>query len=68
MDGHPGTMYIIGSFPHAVFVVDDRVYVVAGWRSDDDGAVAAFGGSIRLVDAFVSTMHLAEAGAATPSP
>jgi hypothetical protein len=68
MDGHLGTLYAIGGFPHAVFLVDDRIYVVACWRSNDDGAVAAFGGSRRLVEAFVSTMRLTGGVDATPSP
>jgi hypothetical protein len=67
MDGHPGALYSVGGAPHAIFVVDDRIYVVACWRSDDDPTVARYGGSTPLVEAFVSTMRL-PAGGASPSP
>ena len=67
MDGHPGSLYYISGWPHAAFLVDDRIYVVACWRSDDDAAVAMYGGSRSLVEAFVSTMRLTPGGPA-PSP
>jgi hypothetical protein len=67
MDGHPGALYSIGDAPHAIFLVDDRIYVVACWRSDGDPTALRYGGSRSLVEAFVSTMRLTSGGA-SPSP
>ena len=60
MDGHPGTIVgvDVDEIPHAIFLVDRRIYVIACWRSDADPAVLRYSGSFRLVEAFLSTMHL----------
>jgi hypothetical protein len=72
MDGNAGTLVQFDDIPHALFLVDGRVYVIACWRPDDDPSVEKFSGSFRLVQAFLSTMHLLPGGPAssppTPSP
>jgi hypothetical protein len=72
MDGHAGTLVPFDEVPHALFLVDGRIYVIACWRADADPSVLKYGGSFRLVETFLSTMHLLPGGpassAATPSP
>jgi len=72
LDGRPGVLFTVGGYPHATVLVDDRIYVVACWRANDDGAVAEYGGSRRLVEAFISTMELLPGRsvpfASSPSP
>ena len=66
MDGHPGSLVIIGS-PQAFFLVDDRIYAVACWRADDDPSVVKYSGSRRLVETYLSTMRLLPGGPASSS-
>ena len=70
MDGHAGlTIAGPGQDSEAFALVNDRVYVVKAWRSDDDPSVATFGGGRRLIEAFVSTIRLRPGGPApTASP
>ena len=66
MDGHPGSLVIIDS-PQAFFLVDDRIYAVACYRTDDDPSVAKYSGARRLVEAYLSTMRLLPGGPAPAS-
>ena len=72
MDGHPGSLVTFDDVPHAIFLVDGRIYAIACWLADDDPTVLKYSGSKRLVEAFVSTMDLLPGGpapsATTPSP
>jgi hypothetical protein len=72
MDGHPGSLVTFDDVPHALFLVDGRIYAIACWRADDDPTVLKYSGSKRLVEAFVSTMDLLPGGpassAASPGP
>ena len=72
MDGHPGSLVTFDDVPHALFLVDGRIYVIACWRPDNDPSVLKYSGSKRLVEAFLSTMHLLPGGpapsTATPRP
>jgi hypothetical protein len=58
MDGHPGSLVVFANDVQAFVLVDDRMYVVAEWRPDNDGTLARYGGGRRLVEAFLSTMTL----------
>ncbi len=72
MDGHAASLVTFDDVPHALFVVDGRIYAIACWRPDDDPAVSKYSGSRRLVEAFLSTMRLLPRDPApsslTPSP
>src|SRR4029077_2516808 len=50
MDGHAGSLMTFDDDPHAVFLVDGRIYVIACWRPDDDPSVSMYGGSRRLAE------------------
>jgi hypothetical protein len=67
MDGHPGVL-INTMDTEAFTLVANRMYVVAVWESFDDPRTAPYGGADRLVEGFLSTMHLLPGGPATPSP
>jgi len=54
--------------PKAFILVGKRMYIVARWRSEDEPSVAPYGGASRLLQGFVSTMHLLPSGPATPAP
>jgi hypothetical protein len=68
MDGHAGSLVSFVDDTQAFFLVQGRIYVVAIWRS------AGFipGGVPRLLEAYLSTMHLLPGGptptATTPRP
>ena len=72
MDGHVGSLVPFDEVPHALFLVDGRIYAIACWRPDTDPTVLKYSGSFRLVEAFLSTMDLLPGGpapsAATPQP
>jgi hypothetical protein len=73
MDGHPGFRPAFDQDTQAFFLVDDRAYGVAIWRTDDDPSTAKYGGGIRLLEALLSTMQLLPGGpasepTATPTP
>jgi hypothetical protein len=72
MDGHAATLvWFDDELPHAIVLVDGRVYVIACWRPETDASVVRYSGSSRLVEAFVSTMKLLPGGparSAAPSP
>jgi hypothetical protein len=65
MDGHAGSLVSFVDDTQAFFLVQDRIYVVAIWRSAD----YIPGGVPRLLEAYLSTMHLLPGGpAASASP
>ena len=68
MDGHPGSLVSFAQDTHAFILVKNRMYVVAIWRPAD----WIPGGVPRLLEAYLSTMHLLPGGpvpsAATPRP
>jgi hypothetical protein len=71
VDGHAGLLVPFTEDVYAFILVNDRMYVVAIWRSDSDPSVSIYGGSTRLLEAYVSTMHLLAGGpapSATPRP
>ena len=55
-------------FQATPLLVDGRMYVVACWRPNDDPSVAKYSGAIKLVQAYVSTMHLLPDGPASAAP
>lgn len=58
-DCHPGLLVPFEEDVLAFFTgggVDDNMIVVAVWRGESDPAVAPYGGSQRLLEAFLSTM------------
>ena len=64
MDGHAGSLVSFREDTQAFFLVQDRIYVVAIWRPAD----YIPGGVPRLLEAYLSTMHLLPGGPAAPSP
>lgn len=67
MDGHAGSLVSFRDDTQAFFLVQDRIYAVAIWRRTD----YIPGGVPRLLEAYLSTMHLlpgGPAGSASPGP
>lgn len=68
MDGHAGSLVRFTLDTQAFFLVNNRIYVVAIWQPED----FLPGGVSRLLEAYLSTMHLLPGGphpsAATPRP
>ena len=68
MDGHPGSLVSFAQDTQAFILVGNRMYVVAIWQP----ANWIPGGVPRLLEAYLSTMHLLPGGAvpsaATPRP
>lgn len=57
LDGHAGRL-VRASDPLAYFGIGDRLYMAAVWQPDDHPSVARYGGGMRLLEAFLSTMQL----------
>jgi hypothetical protein len=68
MDGHAGVIVAFTDDVQAFFLVDGRMYVVACWRPNTDPSVVKYSGAIKLVQAYVSTMHLLPDGPASAAP
>ena len=68
VDGHVGTLVRFAEDTQAFILVGSRMYIVACWRPEDEPSVAAYGGATRLLQGFVSTMHLLPGGPATSAP
>ena len=68
MDGHAGSLVRFTQDTQAFFLVNGRIYVVAIWQAED----WIPGGVSRLLEAYLSTMHLLPGGpgpsGASPSP
>jgi len=60
MDGHAGSLVSFVDDTQAFFLVQNRIYVVAIWRPAD----YIQGGVPRLLEAYLSTMHLLPGGPA----
>jgi hypothetical protein len=58
MDGHPGSLVKFVEDTQAFILVGDRMYVVAVWEPDSDPRTASYGGAVRLLEGYLSTMHL----------
>ena len=67
-DGRPGALVAFEANTQAFFLDEDRAYVVAVWRSEDDPSVAQYGGARRLLEGVVSTMSLLSEGPASEDP
>jgi hypothetical protein len=68
VDGHAGVIVAFTDDVQAFFLVDGRMYVVACWRPNTDPSVAKYSGAIKLVQTYVSTMHLLPGGPASAAP
>jgi hypothetical protein len=68
MDGHAGRLVLFAADTQAFIQVGNRMYVVACWRPESDPTVAQFGGARRLIEGYLSTMHLVPGGPASPAP
>lgn len=64
MDGHAGSLVRFTQDTQAFFLVKNRIYVVAIWQSED----FIPGGVSRLLEAYLSTMHLLPGGPAASGP
>jgi hypothetical protein len=65
IDGHAGMIVRFGQDTQAFVLVGSRMYIVACWRPEGDPSVTPFGGATRLLEGFVSTMHLLPGGPAS---
>ena len=63
MDGHTGSLVSFRDDTQSFFLVQNRMYVVAIWQSAD----YIPGGVPRLLEAYLSTMHLLPGGPVVPS-
>jgi hypothetical protein len=64
-DCHPGLLVPFTDDVQAFFtggIYGDTMVVVAVWWGESQPAVAPYGGARRLLEAFLSTMHVCEAG------
>ena len=68
MDGYSGVLVKFAQDTQAFFHIGDRVYAVAVWRTDSDPSTAPYGGAVRLLKAFISTMHLLPGGPVSSAP
>ena len=68
VDGHAGALARFAEDTQAFILVGSRMYIVACWRPEDEPSVAPYGGATRLLEGYISTMHLLPGGPATPAP
>jgi hypothetical protein len=68
VDGHTGILVRFSDDTQAFVIVDNRMYIVAVWEPDNDPRTEPYGGSIRLLMAYLSTMHFIPGGPASPAP
>jgi len=64
MDGHAGSLVRFSDDVEAFVLVNNRMYIVGEWLADKDPTVAGYGGGTKLVEDYLSTMHLLPAGSA----
>jgi hypothetical protein len=67
LDGHPGSLVQLPNDTEAFALVGDRMYVVAVWEPDSDPRTAPYGGAVRLLESYLSTVHLLPAVPASPA-
>ena len=65
VDGHPGRLIRFTDDTQAFIPVGGRMYIVAIWEPDSDARTTPYGGATRLLETYVSTMHLLPGGPAT---
>lgn len=71
MDGHAGLLVRFTGDVEAFILVNNRMYIVAEWRPDNDQADLHYASGTLLVEGFLSTMRLLPGGpapSATPRP
>jgi hypothetical protein len=71
LDGHPGTLVRFDGDTQSFFLIGDRMYMLVAWQPESDSSAMPYGGATRLLEAYLSTMHLLPAGPAessSPSP
>lgn len=68
MDGHAGQLVRFAEDTQAFVLVGGRMYIVGCWRPEADSSVSPFGGASRLLQGYLSTMHLLPSGPASPAP
>lgn len=72
MDGHAGLLVQFTGDTQAFSLIDNRIYAVAVWEPNSDPRTAPYGGAVRLLEAYLSTVRLLPGGpastTATPSP
>jgi len=65
LDGHPGWL-VPADDPQAYFGIDGRIYLFVVWQPDYNPALVRYGGGLKLVETFVSTMRLLPPAAGQP--
>lgn len=65
VDGHAGSLVTFSEDVQAFVLVNNRMYVIAVWEPDSNPNTFAYGGAHRLLEGFLSTMHL---GTSIPAP
>jgi hypothetical protein len=68
VDGHAGSLVRFAEDTQAFVLVGNTMYVVACWRPESDPSVTPYLGASRLLEGYISTMHLLPGGPATPRP
>jgi hypothetical protein len=68
VDGHAGWLVSFTEDTQAFLLVGNTMYVVACWRPESDPSVTPYLGATRLLEGYISTMHLLPGGPATPGP
>jgi hypothetical protein len=64
VDGHAGVLARFTDDTQAFVLVGNRMYIVACWRPEDEPTVGPYGGATRLLEGYLSTMHLLPGGPA----
>ena len=67
MDGHSGSLVQFDGDTEAFTLVGERMYVVAVWEDNSDPRTAPYGGAVRLLEAYLSTVHLVPGGPSAPA-
>jgi hypothetical protein len=68
IDGHGGSLVQFADDTQAFVLIANRIYVVAIWEPDSDPRTTPYGGAQKLLNAYLSTVHLLPGGPATPAP
>ena len=68
MDADSGVLVQFSGDTQAFFLVGDRVYAVVVWEDDADPRTGPYGGAVRLLKGYLSTVRLLPGGPASPAP
>ena len=68
MDADPGVLVQFAGDTQAFFLVGDRVYAIVVWEDDADPRTGPYGGAVRLLKGYLSTVRLLPGGPASPAP